>query len=152
MWLLFATLIFSLSGTLWVETTFYNNFTLIPSLTSLWDHLGKDERDYITEMGKAPQSAKRGQTCRVASPPSCALHSQKAYFWSETSWQLDMCLLLPLSQSQPALQIKGAHTWQHLLWVATHPARASHCGHHEGSAKLRVKARRRGWHRFYDML
>lgn len=44
---------------------------------------------------------------------------------SGQSWQLDICLLLPLSQSLPATQIKGAHTWQPLLWVAMHSARAS---------------------------
>lgn len=123
MWLLFAALIFPLSGTLWVETTFYSNFALIPSPSGFWDHLGKGEKlhhragESTSEIQERP-NLQGSLSTRLHTPFPTRLISGQ-------SWQLDICLLLPLSQSPPAIRIKGAHTRQPLLWVAVHPARAS---------------------------
>lgn len=107
--LLFAALIFPLSGTSWVETTFYNNFTLIPSVASLWDQLGKDERDYITELGRAPQSSERGQTWRVAPPPSCVLYSPEGLFLVRADSLTFACCSLCHKVSLPSRSKEPTH-------------------------------------------
>lgn len=117
---LFAVLIFPLSG---VETTFYNNFTLISSLPGLWDRLGKDKK---LPYGAGESTSEIQVILNLQGRLSTPLHTPlPTRFISGQSCQLDICLSLPLSQSLPTIQIKGAHTWQPLLWVAAHPATAS---------------------------
>lgn len=157
MWLLFAALIFPLSVTLWVETTFYNNFSLVPSLTSFWDHLGKDESDYIAEPGRASQSSKRGPTCRVASPPSCVLHSPDSLLLVRADSLAFACCCPCHKVHLPPISKEPTHGNSCCGWLCALPEpliahNESITWHHWGSAKLAAKTRRRVWHGFYVML
>jgi len=86
----------------------------------------------------------------LAGPPPCpAMYQLPTGLLFGWGWQLDNCLLLPLSQNMPFTQIKGAHPWLPFHgWPHVLP-RPPLCGHHYGLASLTRRAGRRGRCGFY---
>lgn len=112
------------------------------SLEEGWEITLQSWREHLRDL--------RGQTCRVVFPPATHSTPHKSYFWLEmTAWHL---LVAPSATKSAAIQIKGAHTWQPLLWVAVHPARASPVWSSLRFSQAGKESQEEGWCGFYDTL
>lgn len=107
-------------------------------------------RNYITELGRAPQRSKRPNLQGSVST-CCALHSSQGLFLAGDDSLTFACCSLCHKVCLPSRSKEPTHGNLCCGWPCTLPEPLL-CGHHYDLAKLGRKARRRGWYGFYCTL